>query len=108
MQCREFVRRMDIEAAIVAAPTNRFATHGVCTARQTLIADPMERHGVTHSVHHARRKKLSRHGALARGEIVNCEVEETLIHRGGRWPRRLNCVTQRQNRSGCVNIDWAL
>jgi len=47
-----------------------FVTHGACTARQAVMADPMERQGVTRSVHHARRKKLSRHGASAVREIV--------------------------------------
>jgi hypothetical protein len=45
------------------------ATHGVCTARQAGRADPMERQGVTRSMHHARRKKLSRHGACVAGKI---------------------------------------
>jgi hypothetical protein len=53
----------------------RFATHGVCTARQAVTADPMDRQGVTRPVHHARLQKLSRHGAPAAGKLRACGAE---------------------------------
>jgi hypothetical protein len=49
---------------------SRFATHGVCTARRAVIADPMERQGVTRSMHDARRKNC-RAAAHRRGKSGN-------------------------------------
>jgi hypothetical protein len=51
-----------------AEEQNQFATRGARTALQAIMADPTERQGVTPSMHHARRKKLSRHGASAVGK----------------------------------------
>jgi len=48
---------------------NWFTTHGVCTARRAAMADPMERQGVTRSVHHARRKNCRAAAHRRRWEI---------------------------------------
>jgi hypothetical protein len=65
---------------------SKLATRGVCAARQAVMADPMERQGVTRSMHHARRKKLSRHGASAAGK------SEELV---------------RENQAGCFTAEGA-
>jgi hypothetical protein len=65
-----------------ASSMSRFATHGMCTARQAVMADPMERQGVRRSMHHARRKKLSRRGASAAGKTKGSKERMKGLRKG--------------------------
>jgi hypothetical protein len=61
-----------------ASSMNRSATHGARAARQAGMADLMERQGVTRSMHHARRKRLSRRGAFTAEKSEGLERKSPL------------------------------
>jgi hypothetical protein len=67
---------------------SRPATRGARAARQAGIADAMERQGVTRSVHHARRKKVSRCGASVRENVKTGERDGGTKGEGRRQPPR--------------------